>query len=145
MCARSDQSCCSLAPTTTQPGVAAFRARASRVALCFSFDQNMPRAPHGAPVLEPQRENFGPPDHLRQNFDKTGALIRGARSRSGCARALAVYKYKPPPPKTNKAELPWGVPFFFLAEEAYTQQDSNSNKGARTAAASTPLRPRARL
>jgi hypothetical protein len=53
------------------------RPQASCAALCFSFDQNMPRAPHVAPVLGPQRENFGAPKQLtgkRQNpgGDKTG-------------------------------------------------------------------------
>jgi hypothetical protein len=115
LCTRSDQSCCCLA-TTTQPRVAALRAlinkqhnQASRVALCFSFDQNMPRAPHGAPVLVlgPQglclcpspraqrgRESFGAPEPQttsEQNDTKTGALIRGARFRSGSCLLLHCY------------------------------------------------------
>jgi hypothetical protein len=38
-----------------------------RVVAALSFDQNMPRAPHMAPILGLQREIFGTPDHLRRN------------------------------------------------------------------------------
>jgi hypothetical protein len=42
------------------------------LAQAFSFDQNMPRAAHVAPVLGPQRENFGAPEQL------TGKQLIGA-------------------------------------------------------------------
>jgi hypothetical protein len=87
LCVRSDQSCCSLA-TTTRPGVTTLRAlinkqhnQASRVVAVISFDQNMPRAPHVAPVLGPrQRGNFGTPDHLlEQNVRKQGPQFEGLK------------------------------------------------------------------
>jgi hypothetical protein len=81
--ARSDQSCCSPA-TTAQPCVATQQHnQASHVVAGLSFDQNMPRAPHVAPVLGPQRVFLGTPDHLRAKWHNTGALIQGrAKSRS---------------------------------------------------------------
>jgi hypothetical protein len=88
LCARSDQSCCSLA-TTTQPGVAAVRAlinkqhnQASHVVALLSFDQNMPRAPLVAPVLGAQRENFGAPEQITGRQQKPGGGKTGPGSGS---------------------------------------------------------------
>jgi hypothetical protein len=48
--------------------------QASCAALCFSFDQNMPRAPHAAPVLGPQREIFGAPEQLTGKQQNPGGI-----------------------------------------------------------------------
>ena len=60
------------------------------LAQAFSFDQNMPRAAHVAPVLGPQREIFGAPEQLtgkQQNparGDKTGP--RSGSASTGVAK-----------------------------------------------------------
>jgi hypothetical protein len=61
------------------------RRQASRVALCFSFDQNMPRAPHVAPVLGPQRDFFGAPEQITGRQQNP----RGAKQALDLAAAVA--------------------------------------------------------
>jgi hypothetical protein len=55
----------------------------------FSFDQNMPRAPHAAPVLGPQREIFGAPEHITGKEQETTGGKTGPRS--GSERAPEVW------------------------------------------------------
>jgi hypothetical protein len=50
--------------------------QASRVAAVLSFNQNMPRAPHGAPVLGPQ------PEQVTGRQQKPGGAKTGPRSGS---------------------------------------------------------------
>jgi hypothetical protein len=61
--------------TTTWPRAAALRAltnkqhnRVSRVVAVLSFDPNMPRAPHVALNLGPEREKFGSPKQIAGCF-----------------------------------------------------------------------------
>jgi hypothetical protein len=84
--------------TTTQPGVAAFRAlinkqhnQASRVALCLSFDQNMPRAPHarGAGSGAPEGKIWDPRPPPSKMSPKQGPPNEGLDPEAGWARARA--------------------------------------------------------
>jgi hypothetical protein len=70
--------------------------QASRVVIVISLDQNMPRAPHLAPILGPQRKILGPQTDNR-NFTRYTGDKRGPRSRSACS-PLA----RPPSTRTSQ-------------------------------------------